>query len=405
MPNYYMNSINDMKNINIIDDGEYSNKVRAGMTANINGNDNPDSEYSINKKYVQRKLIDSPQNILDTENLKSLFHGNGLFSRNDIYETSDQGGRLFTHTFRFGLNNTYGALNNPREYIFFTKPDLHIIDASTEGGYKLTEGLESYFWKDLFQNKKRIISLLQGSSGLNTRGGIDWFNHLLQNTFASSTLDVPTLNSTDTETATNSFGVSLNYRGSSEDSDDGPEFSIEFKDDKYLNVYTFFRAYEEYQTLNKHGLIAPQVVYRNNKTINDQFSIYKFIVDEDMETLIYWGKYYGVYPKSLPRDAFNASNFQDGLSFSISFKAAFYEDMRPEILYDFNAVQLMNGYMKNNSNVYHRIDTYNEVLDRIDARPAKGALIYRVSDEADDRVKNHPNKYYYKLVWKGDDIY
>ena len=57
-----------------------------------------------------------------------------------------------------------------------------------------------------------------------------------------------------------------------------------------------------------------------NKIIHDQFSIYKFIVDEDMETIIYWGKYYGVYPTSLPRDAFSNSNFQDGLTFSINFK-------------------------------------------------------------------------------------
>ena len=223
----------------------------------------------------------------------------------------------------------------------------------------------------------------------------DPFNHLLQNTL-NSNLEVPSLNAPSIETSTNTFGVSLTYRGSSEESDDGPEFSLEFKDDRYLNVYTFFRAYEEYETLKKHGVIKPYKDYILNKVLHDQFAVYKFIVDEDMETIIYWGKYYGVYPTSLPRDAFNSDNFADGLTFSINFKAAFYEDMRPEILYDFN-----NTAKPMFDNCKYRIDVCNDVFMRADGRAAKSAMVYRV--ENDKRAALNPNKYYYKLVWRGDE--
>ncbi len=390
MPVHYMNIINNKY------EGQDDNNFSEKLINELNRLDSAQKDQSsIHKTNIDKMLNDSL--ILD-----NLYHSNNIRqSRNDVMNISDSGGNIFTHTFRFGLSNPYGAISSAREFLFFTKPDLHIIkNVSISSNAVLNDGLGSYFWKDMLDNKKRIISCLQGSYNNYFAGSYtsDPFNHLLQNTVVSN-LDVPGLNSNSIETSTNTFGVSISYRGSSEDSDDNPEFSLEFKDDRYLNVYTFFRAYEEYETLKKHGLIEPQANYRKNKIINDQFAIYKIIVDEDMETILYWGKYYGVYPVSLPRDAFNSPNFQDGISFTINFKAAFYEDMRPEILYDFNA---LTRSMWNNK-AYHRIDIYNDIIGRIDGRLPIFAYVERV--EGDLRAQQNPNRYYYKLAWKGDDTY
>ena len=314
----------------------------------------------------------------------SLYHANNLRRfRNEIYGTDTSGGRLFTDTFRFGVQNPYGHVGNAKEFVFFTKPDLHIfkVDDNTFECSKteLNKGINTYFWQDLAYSKKRIIALLQYGY---LKG--DPFNHLLQNTLIN-TLEVPSLNAPSVETSTNTYGVNLTYRGSSEESDDGPEFSLEFKDDRYLNVYTFFRAYEEYETMKKHGIIAPQKKYIMNKILHDQFSIYKFIVDEDMETIIYWGKYYGVYPTSLPRNAFSDGNFQDGITFNINFKAAFYEDMRPEILQDFNYIS--ETTFKDECRYY--VDIYNSATRRNDGRCARSALVQRVSGDA--RAQQNPN--------------
>ena len=136
--------------------------------------------------------------------------------------------------------------------------------------------------------------------------------------------------------------------------------------------------------------------------------IYGYIKRDGVTNLLNWldttdicyapatTKYYGVYPTSLPRDAFNNDNFQDGLSFSINFKAAFYEDMRPEILFDFNKLSKpIFGAAK------YRIDVYNDIFMRHDGRAAKAAAVYMV--QGDKRALQNPNQYYYKLVWKGDD--
>jgi hypothetical protein len=170
------------------------------------------------------------------------------------------------------------------------------------------------------------------------------------------------------DTPVNDYGVGYSYRGSSESSDDGPEFSLEFKDNRFLDTYYFFKAFEEYEVLKHHGTIQPAQYYTLNRVIHDCFSIYKFIVADDMETIIYWGKMYGVVPKSLPRDAFSNPVFDDGLSYSIDFKAAFYEDMRPEILGDFNYLG-----EKAFRTAKYKIGPYNPILGRPDTRPATAA--------------------------------
>lgn len=330
-----------------------------------------------------------------------MYNSNNLFSRD--YLSS----HTYTHRFRFGTLNPYGGISTGREYLFFTKPDLHISlmdDYGNLNGEVINPSLANYpFWVDLYNNRRPIIESLQLSMSKNK----DPFNHLLGNR-VSSNLDLPSLDADITETPTNMYGVNYSYRGSSENKDDNPEFSLEFKDTRYLDIYYYFKAYEEYETLKHHGTIAPCKKYITNHILHDQFAIYKFIVDEDMETIIYWGKMYGVFPVSLPREVFSSPNWDNGLSYSINFRAAFYEDMKPEIISDFNNISapIYNACK-------YKIDVYNPSLGRVDNRPAKAAYIEQVFNTAkrDYNVKksvsanNSPSGYLYKLRWKGDDKY
>ena len=215
-------------------------------------------------------------------------------------------------------------------------------------------------------------------------------------------MDIPSLSATSVDTATNMFGVGFSYRGSSEESDDQVEFSLEFKDTKYLDVYYYFKCYEEYENEKHHGTIAPARPYIMNKIIHDQFAIYKFIVGEDMETIVYWGKFFGVMPMSLPRDTFSTDNFENGLTYSINFKAAFYEDMRPEILSEFNNLgQEFWDYLGKNG---FDIGLYNPYLGRTDGRWPKCAHVEYIdgTNGIDKRAQRSPYNYRYKLAWRGD---
>ncbi len=315
--------------------------------------------------------------------LKDIQHANNIFSRSEIRSS------LYTKTFRFGLMDPHGTISTGREYLFFTKPDLNIYetDENLVASSTLNSGLSNIpYWMELQKRKDTTIRMLQNSLFKN-----DPFNHLLQN-MVSSNLDVPGLSATTVDTPTNMYGVGYSYRGSSESEDDNPEFSLEFKDNKYLDTYSFFKAYEEYETLKHHGIIRPSKYYIKNKILHDQFAIYKFIVGEDMETILYYGKMYGVMPKGLPRDTFSSPQFDDGIKYSIDFKAAFYEDMKPDILADFNYLTASwynsQKYQINPSNVY---------MDHADMRPGTAAFIEKVNDAS------YPAGYCYKLRWKGSD--
>jgi len=247
---------------------------------------------------------------------------------------------LYDRMYRWGYFNLRSHLSNTIEYVFFTKPDLHLTvtadDISRSQGSNLTKKALipalaniSYF-QFIAENYPQLISELQyGYKGGNPFSNL-LFNQLLSN------IDVPSIEAESVETAVNRYGVGLSYRSTSEASNDNFDFSLEFKDTKWLDIYHYFKIYEEYETLKHHGVIAPETKYIEQKMLHDELSIYKFLVDEDASTIIYWCKYTGVHPKNLPRDTFATSSFDNGLSYSINFRASFFEDMNPDTLAEFN---------------------------------------------------------------------
>lgn len=318
------------------------------------------------------------------DSYSGLYHAAGIYKRNEI--------DYFSKRYRFGILNPYESLTNCREYLFFTKPDLNIYPRDNTNG-SVSKELNSYlqtkpYWRELASKNYEIIKLLQMSIDPG-----DKFNHLLEN-MVQSNLDVPGVTAEMIETPNNMYGVGYTYRGSSEASDDSFDFSLEFKDTKYLPVYHFFKAYEDYETLKHHGQLEPWRQYIMDKILYDQYSIYKFIVDEDGETIIYYAKFFGVKSKSLPRDVFSNTTFDNGLSYSIDFNAAFFDDMKPYILTNFN--EISRSFYQSRK---YQVDVHNHVLDRPDNRAAKAAYI--VSENS----TLAPGGKVYKLKWRGDDKY
>ena len=348
--------------------------------------DNASSSKIKNSKVISSQRVD--------DLIKLARHSANLYDREDL--------DLQHRYFRYGVINPYEAVSTGREFLFFTRPDLSIlkyqnvaVNAGNLGrpsGTTLRNELANIpFWKELLARYPETIYSLQRSYR-DTSQIDEPFNLLLSN-MVNSNLEVPSLSAEMIDTPTNMYGVGYSYRGSSEASDDNYEFSLEFKDTMNFPIYMYFKTYEEYETLKHHGVIGPHSYYIQNKILHDHTAIYKFIVGEDMETILYYGKYYGVVPKSLPRDIFSSVSFENGISFSIDFKAAFYRELDPLILAEFNKATLQAW----NQSKY-RVDVYNEVLMHSDMRPVTAA---RVVAEA---ASNSPGGFRYKLKWKGMDV-
>lgn len=253
-----------------------------------------------------------------------------IVKANSIHQRSTK--ELYNRFQVFPVLDPYRRLNYAREYLFFTKPDLFI--KTGVNGNLCDHCARQTLFNYAYRYYPDVLNQLQYSAD---PSGLPFMN-LLSNT-RKSNLELPAINTlSDLETATNIHGTRLTYRNTSYSSDDGYEFSIEFEDSKYLEVYMLFKLFDEYENLKQYGAIEPPHDYILKKIIHDQFSIYKFIVDEDFQTIVYWAKVTGVYPKNVPRETFSDLPETGGISYSVQFKAQFVEDMKPEILEDFNLV-------------------------------------------------------------------
>lgn len=387
-----------------MDDGEYSNTQVQSMVDNSFSTGSGTVFNKINGTHGRWMNINTItgngfETDIDLSNyFKGIYHSSGLWKPSEI--------NLYKNYYRFGALNPTFSLANCKEFLFFTKTDLNIYtldDAGNPGSmnsYLLTQP----FWQEMALKYKDVIKMLQKSMDTSNNP----FNFLLSN-MVQSNLDMPNVSAESIDTPANMYGVNYDYRGSSEASNDSYQFSLEFRDNKYLPVYHYFMAYDDYQTIKHHGYITPWKKYIVEKILYDHFSIYKFLVDEDMETIVYYAKLYGVKPMSVPREAFSNTDFSNGLSYNIDFKAAFVRDMKPFIISDFNSIS-----EKYFLSLPYEIDIHNVTLDRPDNRPAMGAYIEKVNYEGEGpghydgnnkgqvSAKYAPGGYVYKLRWRGN---
>ena len=77
-------------------------------------------------------------------------------------------------------------------------------------------------------------------------------------------LDLPDIEANDEETSENMWGNKVVYRRASMTADDNYDFSVEFRDTRYLDVYMYFRLYDLYENRKSLGLAQPNKKYIYN---------------------------------------------------------------------------------------------------------------------------------------------
>lgn len=275
---------------------------------------------------------------------------------------------------RFGALDPYNNLSFAKEYIFFTKPDCHIFTPNTT---TLQPALaDDAFFVDAAKRYPHVIQQLQKSAGTVSGDDTDIVNNpfmvLLSNS-VKNTIDFQALSASEMDNSVNMWGSTIPYRKDAWLGDENVDFSLEFEDSRYLEVYMLLLMYEKYERYKTSGLIYPPNIdnadefgeahhnfnsYIANKELHDTFGIYRFIVAEDYETIIYYAYVCGAYFNSVPRDAFNDLKNGDGLRFSADFKAFTILDMDPRILFNFN--KLVRDAYSNKGVGYDNLPIFGE---------------------------------------------
>lgn len=343
----------------------------------------------------------------DEDYFKSLLNSNLIYSRDDI--------QLYSKFSRFGYLDPYNRLGPTREYLFFVKPDLHIWEPGT---IDLNGQLSSYtFFYELNQNYPYVIQMLQKSAGTygDSKSAKTPFIPILTNS-VRSTLDLDDLTADEMESASTMYGSKILYRKHTFSQDENVDFTLEFEDTKYLEIYNLVKAYDQYNRLAQFGIVDPPNIdkqvnsggwnynsYVKNRELHDAMGIYKIIVDGDYETIIYAAYLCGVYIKNVPRSSFSdITSSGDPLKYTISFHAFSVEDQDPAILVDFNNL-ISTAYDTNGEAPGEELPIYDTDMDRINGEWATCPWIVRtykknVSDSA--WLGSKGMRYKYKLKWR-----
>ena len=113
----------------------------------------------------------------------------------------------------------------------------------------------------------------------------------------------------------------------------------------------------EYINLVSRGTISPVRQNIINKILDYAGSIYYIVTAEDGETIIFWSKYYGVFPSTSPSNQFswNGEMIQGPLNYSFKYNYSFKEDFNPATLTEFN----MNSGVTKDSGVFKYIPVFD----------------------------------------------
>lgn len=350
------------------------------------------SQFSIFSNKSEQSINYNGANSQGRNKTFTLSNSDQLLASNGIYPFTNQ--NWYNRINRFSWVDVYDNDDILREYLFFTKPNLYIYG---DGGSQISY---SNAWSDSLQDTLKTIPYfvheadrhkdalcqLQYNVTDRVKQCKTPFMYLLTNAVQSK-LDLPTITPTDSDSTENEMGISLKYRGHSLKSDAGHDFSLTFLDTADLEVYTLVKAYDEYIRLLKVGDIS----YRDSDVINhiipEMFSIYKFLIRSDGETIAYWAKLTGCYFADVPRSDMSDPNNEGGFKFAVNFHASFVEDMNPLILSEFYSLTKdLAGQTSINKEPSGIAPTYNMDLGRVDNRWCSTPCIVRYNDA---RAKRH----------------
>lgn len=142
------------------------------------------------------------------------------------------------------------------------------------------------------------------------------------------------------------------YTTSAIESSTGGSFDITFREDKYYSIHKLFYAWIYYQNNVMRNIFSPKLKYIQFGAMDYATSIYDFVVDDTGENVIYWAKYTGCIPTSVPMSdlSFNRNSGAE-TKVSIPFSYFYCEHMDRNILLDFQYNSLgyitIRNYMKN----------------------------------------------------------
>ena len=286
----------------------------------------------------------------------------------------------FVNFNRYRLTHPDYHLHSSRAYVFMTRPDLNIFDMSGTGvnpSIKQTQDA-AFFYQAVKRHSAISMSLTRMFSGQHD------FIPIITN--AVKSLDIQDTSIKTLEHGETFTGWKVVYGLNSNESQTAGTISMNFTDDNMLSISYLHYIWVKYINAVSRGYFAPHRDYIRNGILDYASSLYYILTDATGVNIIYWCKYYGLFPTNYPSSAFsfNENSPVKVPDIQIQYAYAFKEDMNPLALAEFNR--------NSSGNAFSYVPVYNNDTFKCNSTRV-GAPFISTEDGG----------YTYKLRWRSRD--
>ena len=320
-------SINLLRNSRRPKKSGFHSTVRKGKT-------DYSTEYKIDRKVSLESIVDDMNSSVYVPR------------SNDSVEKAFRRSAKYYNRFKVANPNT--PLQRGFAHVFFVRPSCNILNSK----YRLRTGLKH---NDLFNYAYKSSPWLLREL-VSSNGQSNDFMFVPSNYAASFSTSDEYIN-TDTYGKTYT-GYKIAYGKNNIESKTAGTFTVTYNDDRNLHIYQLHRLWVEYINGVYRGEIAPAESSIKNKILDYVGACYYFLTAEDGETIIFWSKYYGVFPTTIPSNQYSwgAGNIISNPQIDISYQFSFKEDYNPYTMIEFNH----NSKVGANGTKY--VETYDSAL-------------------------------------------
>lgn len=233
---------------------------------------------------------------------------------------------------RFKLPVPDSQLQRTFAHVFFVRPQCNIMLDSSTGQSMSGQFADNADYMYAASNSPFIIKEL--SAGANNQE--TQFSFILSNAAKSFSLSDEYIN-TDTY-GTGYTGYKVSYGKHGVESRTAGDFSVTFQDDRNLSIYRLLKLWVDYIEGVYTGKYYPTDTTIVNHLLDYVGAVYYILTAEDGETILFWSKYYGVYPSSIPSTQYSwsAGTLASQISLDVKFNFSWKEDYNINAITEFN---------------------------------------------------------------------
>lgn len=242
--------------------------------------------------------------------------------------------KLYSENYnKFKLGNTNDILSKSFAHVFFVRPDCNIFEGTYRGGLSSTLNVLSEFHYAKKHAPEVLRQLTQSAACYPHEFSMLLSNRAESFEVSDEYIDVDTYGESMT-------GYGVPYGKSNVKSKTAGKFSIQYHDDRDLHIYHCHRLWTNYISYVYRGKVYPADHHIINKVLDYPTCVYYILTAEDGETIIFWSKYWGVFPLEAPSSSFSFTKDNNGglanPDLRIEYQYAWKEDFNPLSLIEFN---------------------------------------------------------------------